>query len=340
MTMMHLIKTAALLLLALSLASPAEAAKKSARHQAGPNAAVLETQVMLVRAGFSPGVIDAHQGENFRNALHAFQQANGMAPGRLDDATRTKLAQLSAGEALVAYTIQPADVAGPFVEKIPHDFQQMAALPRLAYHDPRELLAEKFHMSEALLAALNRGKDFGQAGTAIMVANIAGNGKDTTPAATAGESTGSSTPPAAQQAATRAAALVVVDKRQNAVLVYDAEKRLLGFYPASIGSTEKPAPSGILQVRSVARDPDYTYNPKYGFKGQTAQRPVKVAPGPNNPVGAVWIGLSAEGYGIHGTPEPEKVGKTQSHGCIRLTNWDALALARLVKKGTPVQFVG
>ena len=155
-----------------------------------------------------------------------------------------------------------------------------------------------------------------------------------------GESTGSSTPPAKQSAAGPAAAVVVVDKRQKAVLAYDAEKRLIGFYPASIGSADKPAPSGTLQVRSVARDPEYTYNPKYQFKGQTAERPVKVAPGPNNPVGIVWIGLSAEGYGIHGTPEPEKVGKTQSHGCVRLTNWDALALARLVKKGTPVQFAG
>ena len=107
-----------------------------------------------------------------------------------------------------------------------------------------------------------------------------------------------------------------------------------------IGSAEKPAPSGEFAVRSVAYDPDYTYNPKYGFKGQKAQHVVKVAPSPNNPVGAVWIGLSAEGYGIHGTPDADKVGKTQSHGCIRLTNWDALALARLVKKGTPISFVG
>src|SRR6185503_20107207 len=123
--------------------------------------------------------------------------------------------------------------AGPFVEKIPHDFQQMAALPNLAYRSPRELLAEKFHMSEALLTALNRGKDFGQAGTVITIANITGNGRDAMPAAAAGESTGSSTPPSAQRAAAPSAALVVVDKRQHAVLAYDAEKRLIGFYPAS-----------------------------------------------------------------------------------------------------------
>jgi lipoprotein-anchoring transpeptidase ErfK/SrfK len=339
--MKTMFKTAVLLLVAATLAGPANAAaKKPARQQAGPNTTLLEAQVMLARIGFSPGVIDARPGDNFSNALHAFQQANGLAPGPLDGATRTRLTQSSAGEVLGAYTIQPEDVAGPFVEKIPQDFQQMAALPGLAYHNPRELLAEKFHMSEALLTALNRGKDFGQAGTVITVANIAGNGQDAMPAAAAGESSGSSTPPSTQRAAAPTAALVIVDKRQHAVLAYDADKRLIGFYPASIGSAEKPAPTGTLQVRSVARDPDYTYNPKYGFKGQTAQRPVKVAAGPNNPVGVVWIGLSAEGYGIHGTPEPEKVGKSQSHGCIRLTNWDALGLARLVKKGSPVQFVG
>jgi lipoprotein-anchoring transpeptidase ErfK/SrfK len=339
MTMKYAIKTAVLLLVAMSLACPANAAKKSARHEAGPNAAMLEAQVMLTRAGFSPGVIDAHHGENFTNALHAFQQANGMAPGPLDGATRTKLTLLSGGDVLGTYTIQPEDIAGPFVEKIPHDFQQMAMLPRLAYRNPRQLLAERFHMSETLLAALNRGKDLGQAGTVITIANIGSTGPDAPPAAT-GESTGSSTPPSTQRAAPPTAALVVVDKGKNAVFAYDADKRLIAFYPASVGSAEKPAPTGTLQVRSVVRDPDYTYNPAYRFKDQTAKRPVKVPPGPNNPVGVVWIGLSAEGYGIHGTSEPEKVGKTQSHGCVRLTNWDALGFARLVKKGTPVQFVG
>jgi len=336
------IKAAVLALVMLSIAGLASAAAaKPARHAAGPNGTVLEAEVMLARIGFSPGVIDAHDGDNFANALHAFQQANGLRPGGLDSATRAKLTQLSGGAVLAAYTIQPEDVAGPFVEKIPQDFQQMAALPRLAYHSPRQLLAEKFHMSEALLAALNPGKDLGRAGTAITVANIAGGGQTATPAPAGGESAGSSTPPAAQPAAAPAvAALVVVDKRQHAVLAYDADKHLLGFYPASIGSAEKPAPSGTFQVRSVARDPDYTYNPAYRFKGQTAQHPVKIAPGPNNPVGVVWIGLSLPGYGIHGTPEPDKVGKTQSHGCVRLTNWDALGLAHLVKKGTPVTFVG
>jgi lipoprotein-anchoring transpeptidase ErfK/SrfK len=153
-------------------------------------------------------------------------------------------------------------------------------------------------------------------------------------AARCGEGSGSST-----QQQPKAAAKVVVDKRNHAVLAYGPDNRVLAFFPASIGSTEKPALSGTFEVRSVAYDPDYTYNPAYGFKGQKAERPVRVAPGPNNPVGMVWIGLSAKGYGIHGTPDPDKIGKTQSHGCVRLTNWDALALAKLVKRGTSVAFV-
>jgi lipoprotein-anchoring transpeptidase ErfK/SrfK len=124
------------------------------------------------------------------------------------------------------------------------------------------------------------------------------------------------------------------------VLVYSADNRLVAFYPASIGSTEKPAPTGTLVVRSITYDPNYTYNPAYAFKGQTAEHKVTVRPGPNNPVGLVWIGLSDNGYGIHGTPDPDQVGKAQSHGCVRLTNWDALALARMVKCGTLADFVG
>lgn len=210
----------------------------------------------------------------------------------------------------------------------------MAQLQQLAYHFPRQLLAEKFHMSEALLAALNPDARFEQPGTIITVANVAPMSPDPKLAARNGEGSGSSTPQESR------AARVVVDKRKHAVLAFGADNRLLAFFPSSIGSAEKPAPSGEFVVRSVAYDPDYTYNPAYGFKGQKAQQPVKIAPGPNNPVGMVWIGLSAQGYGIHGTPDPDKVGKAQSHGCVRLTNWDALALARLVKTGTPVDFLG
>jgi lipoprotein-anchoring transpeptidase ErfK/SrfK len=334
------------LICALALAAPAQAAHP--RHHTVQNGghaaqktrtpalsqAVIEAEVLLVRANFSPGTIDGRDGENFANALHAFQQANGLSIGKLDQQTTALLTQISNASALAQYTIQPADVTGPFAPQIPQDFEKMVGLERLAYQSPRELLAEKFHMSEALLAALNPNAKFDQAGTAITVANVSPMPEDPKMAARSGEGSGSS----AEKGAT--AGKVVVDKPHHAVLVYSPDNRLIGFYPASIGSTEKPAPSGQFLVRSVAYDPTYTYNPAYGFKEQKTDRKVTVKPGPNNPVGVVWIALSAQGYGIHGTPEPDKVGKTQSHGCVRLTNWDALALAKMVKRGTPVDFIG
>ena len=288
---------------------------------------------MLDRAGFSPGTIDGRPGANLDNALHAFQAANGLPVGHLDDAPSNRLVQVTGGPDILArYTIAPQDVEGPFAANIPQDFMQMALLPRLAYRSLRQLLAEKFHMSEKLLEMLNPGVNFAAAGTTIAVADVQPMPADPRNFPLP-EGVGSTE---RQPNAAR----VVVDKRSHAVLVYAADNRLVAFFPASIGSPEKPAPSGRLAVRSVAYEPTYTYNPAYAFKGQTAQRPVEVAPGPNSPVGLVWIGLSEKGYGIHGSADPDAIGKAQSHGCVRLTDWDAVTLAHIVRPGTPVDFVG
>jgi lipoprotein-anchoring transpeptidase ErfK/SrfK len=297
---------------------------------------LLKAQVLLDRAGFSPGSIDARQGDNFEKALRAFQQARRLEPtGKLDRTTWDQLVSGSSEPILRDYTVTTADVSGPFAKNIPTDFERMARLDRLAYHSPRQLLAEKFHLSEQLLEILNRGKDFSRAGTTIHVANAMP--LQTLPSARAAaqnkhSTTGSAVEPVK---ATR----VVVNKSERAVRVLGSGGALLAFFPATIGSSEKPAPSGTFQIQSVTYDPTYRYDPRYRFKGQHATKPVEVAPGPNNPVGLVWIGLSAKSYGIHGTPDPDKISKTASHGCVRLTNWDALTLAQLVRKGTPVDFV-
>ena len=292
----------------------AEFTKPSAKNS---RAVTVKAQVLLDRLRFSSGAIDGRRSDNFANALRAFQQQNGLnASGELDDATWKKLTE-SPEPALIEYTISAADTKGPFAEEIPESYEKKAELKRLDYTGPLELIAERFHMDEELLRQLNRGKSFDQAGTVIAVANV--NVK----------------PVALRMKAAR----LEVDKTRKSVRALAADGKLLAFYPASIGSEDKPAPSGKLKVVRVARGPSYTYNPEFKFRGVKAERELKIAAGPNNPVGSVWIALNQKTYGIHGTAEPAKVGKVDSHGCVRMTNWDALALANLVRKGTVVEFI-
>lgn len=308
---------------------------RGAEKRASP--VMLKAQVLLARAGFSPGSIDARLGGNFQKALRAFQQAKGLeTSGKLDENTWKALTDGSGEEVVKRYAIAASDTKGPFVGDIPKDYEKMAELERLAYHTPRELLAEKFHMSEPLLAALNKGAALDRAGSEIIVANVEPLEIKTSGKKKRGqddENVGTTDRGASKNVR------VQVNKSERAVRVFGEDGKLLAYYPASIGSAEKPAPSGTLEVKKVTVEPTYRYDPKYAFKGQKATEPVEVAAGPNNPVGLVWIALSAESYGIHGTPEPDHVSKTESHGCIRLTNWDALALTKLVTRGTQVEFL-
>jgi lipoprotein-anchoring transpeptidase ErfK/SrfK len=191
----------------------------------------------------------------------------------------------------------------------------MSTLEHLDYTGPVQLLGEKFHVSQNLLRDLNRGRALDRAGSVIVVPNVRGARSNDTVAR--GE----------------------VDKARKAVRAFAADGTLVAFYPATIGSNDKPAPSGTFRIRAVAQNPTYHYDPKFQFKGVKARHKFTIRPGPNNPVGLVWIDLSKPSYGIHGTPDPTKIGKTQSHGCIRLTNWDALDLARRVRKGVQVAFL-
>jgi lipoprotein-anchoring transpeptidase ErfK/SrfK len=280
------------------------------------SAAILKAQILLDRAGFSPGAIDARSNGNFRRALAAFQEQHGLGgSGGLDQATWDALLASSAEPVLGEYAITQADTKGPFAPDIPDEIEDWVRLKRLSYREPGELLAEKFHMDTRLLAALNPGAAFDQPGTRIVIARVGRAERHAT--------------------VTR----ISVDKQQRRLRAYDKDGRLVGVYPASIGSEDKPTPKGAYVVRRIARNPEWRYNPRFAFKEIKATRPFRIAAGPNNPLGTVWIGISAPSYGIHGTPVPEEVGAANSHGCVRLTNWDAQALAAMVKRGTKVEFV-
>ena len=285
--------------------------------------AVVRLQILLDRQHYSPGVIDGFDGEATGIALKAFQADNNLEPsGKIDAATFAKLVETDPEPVLIRHTITAEDVKGPFIEKVPTDIAEMAKLEHMSYTSPRELLSERFHMDQDLLQKLNPDADFAREGTEINVAAVESAQK-------------------AQQSGEREKAeRIVVDKSERTLRIFGKDNALLALYPATIGSEQNPAPDGELTVERVAKDPTWNYDPKLKLEGDK-ERPdekMTVQPGPNNPVGAVWIALSKDHYGIHGTPEPDKVGKNLSSGCVRMTNWDVLELAGLVEKGTPVVF--
>jgi lipoprotein-anchoring transpeptidase ErfK/SrfK len=277
-------------------------------------AAVAQLQIVLDRAGASPGVIDGHFGDNARKALAAYKEITGKALDINDPKAMKAVLERTGGPAFTTYTITDKDAAGPYVASIPVDYGKKAKLERLGYSSVAEMLAERFHMDEDYLKQLNPGANFNRPGTIIKVA-------------------------ATGKPVTTKVARIVADKGREEVYAYDAGGKLVAAYPATIGSTDTPSPSGTVKVERVVFSPTYTYNPKINFKQGNNDHVLTIPPGPNNPVGDVWIALSKPTYGIHGTPDPSKIGKTSSHGCVRLTNWDAEEVARLVSPGVWVQCI-
>lgn len=269
--------------------------------------ALLRAQILLDRAHFSPGEIDGAPGSNTRRAIAGFQASEGLTPsGELDAPTWDALGR-DVQPALVRYTLTEADVAGPFAP-IPDDMMEKATLPALGFTSVQEALGERFHASTSLLQAINPGSTFA-AGEEIVVPNVSVDA----PLAKADK--------------------VVVDKSDATVRLVDAAGKTYAQFPATMGSEHDPLPLGEWKIQGVARNPPFHYNPALFWDADSKQDKATLAPGPNNPVGVVWIDLSKAHYGIHGTPVPSTVGKTASHGCIRLTNWDAQSVSQAVAPG-------
>jgi lipoprotein-anchoring transpeptidase ErfK/SrfK len=300
---------------------PAPPAHRTPPARSLPCGDLVGFQVLLDRAGFSPGQIDGRTGANLSHALSALQASKKLQPsGQPDCETWKALGGDSAEPTVTSYTLTDEDVKGPF-EKIPPKLADQATLSALGYQTATELIAERFHMSPALLAQLNRGVPM-MAGKAIKVPAVPPFDPDAKPA----------------RGATEDDVSIQVSREESALRATRADGTLVFFAPVSSGSIHDPLPPGDWKVTGVSWHPVFHYNPDLFWDAKPKDEKATIKAGPNNPVGVVWIALNLEHYGLHGTPEPGNIGHTESHGCVRLTNWDAVRVAALVKPGTPVTF--
>jgi lipoprotein-anchoring transpeptidase ErfK/SrfK len=307
-------------------AAPAKRGAPPARHKppavATPCGSYVAFQVLLDRQGFSPGQIDGKPGANLSHALGAWQGAKHLTPtGQADCETWQSLGGDTAEPVMTTYTVTEADVKEPFEKRIPPKLTDQAALDSLGYQSAAELIAERFHASPALLAGLNHGAAV-SAGETIKVPAVKPFDPDAKPV----------------QESTSGDVAVQVSREESALRATRADGTLLFFAPVSSGSVHDPLPPGEWKVTGVSWHPAFHYNPDLFWDAKATDEKATIKAGPNNPVGIVWIALNLEHYGIHGTPEPANIGRTQSHGCVRLTNWDAARVAALVKPGTNLLF--
>ncbi|MGU3493748.1 L,D-transpeptidase family protein [Xanthobacteraceae bacterium A53D] len=289
---------------------------RKAKEAEAQQGLITKVQVLLSRRSISPGEIDGMDGENYRKALAQFRLQNNLGAGDiLDEQTWIALGGPDAASIVADYKLTKKDTSAKFPKTIPKDYAKQAKMKKLDYTSLDEMLAERFHMSRGLLLALNPGFRKAKDGDTIAVLAIE------------------------RQKPEAKVERVEAVKSTGMVVVYGADNAILASFPATIGSEDTPSPEGEHTVKRIVFDPPYYYDPEKNFQQGKNKKKLVLPAGPNNPVGSVWIALSKETFGIHGTPEPSKVSKTSSHGCVRLTNWDAAELAEMLKPGVKVRFV-
>lgn len=271
-------------------------------------------QVLLSRHYSSSGAIDGTWGLNTVKAISAFQIMKGLSgDGVLDANTWRLLNEVTTQPTFIEYTITAQDLKGPYVQSIPADYAEQSKMKGLYYTRVTEMLGEKFHMDELFLQKINSGASFNKVGEKIIVANV----QNILPSNTK---------------------TIIAHKGSKQLYLLDQQNKMIASFPATIGSEDNPSPSGMHTISSIVSNPHYSYNPNNFIQGKNLKH-LSLPPGPNNPVGSIWIGLSRPSFGIHGTPNPALISKTSSHGCIRLTNWDANNLSKIVRKGMTVKFL-
>ncbi|MBT2244966.1 murein L,D-transpeptidase [Sphingobium sp. BHU LFT2] len=299
--------------------------------------AIFQAQVELDRAGFAPGIIDGKHGRFFVMALKAFQEARGLEQsGALDAASRKALASDRA-PTLIRMVLRAEALEASFTPDIPSRIIDQASLPFLGYRNLLEKLSERFHTSSDTLLQLNPGLNAPKAGMELLLPGLLPSDRAYDPGLPSrwrdvlADLNISATQPRA--------ARIIVSKSQSVLRVYDGKDRLIAQFPATTGSDHDPLPVGKWMIRTTAFMPTYHYNPDLFWDADSSDKKAQLNPGPNSPVGVVWIDLDKPHYGIHGTPEPTLIGRSQSHGCIRLSNWDAARLAQMLQADTPAEFV-
>lgn len=298
---------------------------------------VMHAQVILDHLGFSPGVIDGLHGQSLKLALQGFQKAKGLnETGELDQATLRALSEWRSIRPTMLVRLTEADVRGPFYGKLPRSLPEQAKYPALGYANALERLAERFHTTPDTIVALNDPRRPLRAGWVIRVPTVAPQSQDY--AGDLSPEWRNTLTELNIDARQPEAARIVVDKSDGALRVYDKADKLIAQFPATMGSQHDPLPIGSWKIQGAAYNPTFHYNPDLFWDASSKDDKATLPPGPNGPVGVVWLDLNKPHYGIHGTPNPDKIGRTESHGCIRLTNWDVARLALMVKPGTPARF--